>query len=178
MDQLLSLQQSDAHAQEIESLIQDRKAYLKDHPSDIYTQAVLAALHSNISVSEATQYASSLPPISSFTKNVDVQQLESQGIPSNTSSLVRKRETSQKARPRKRRARAGKVFDPTKEVDPERWLPLRERSYYKPSKTKRKKLGGATQGGFVDGEAMGRSGNGHVETKKSDGAGKKKKNRK
>jgi signal recognition particle subunit SRP72 len=159
-------------------MITEQKSYLEQHPSDISTHAVLAALYSARSPSDATHahYSSSLPPVSSFTKTVDSQQLESQGIPSAATSLkptLRKAATL--SRPRKRRIRGGKAFDPTQEVDPERWLPLRERSYYKPSKSKKRKTGGATQGGALEAETMSRNGSGHVEVKKSDISGKKKK---
>lgn len=158
-------------------MIAEQKDYLKDHPSDVCTRAVLAALYSAHSPSDSTyaHYSSSLPPISSFTKTVDSQYLESQGIP--TVATLQIRQPISRSRPRKHRVRGGKTFDPTQEVDPERWLPLRERSYYKPSKSKKRKTGGATQGGATEAENMSGSGSGHVEIKKAD-AKKKKKGRK
>jgi signal recognition particle subunit SRP72 len=68
--------------------------------------------------------------------------------------------------------RGGKTFDSAVEVDPERWLPLRERSYYKPAKSKKRKTGGATQGGATEVDGVGAA---QVETKKADAGGKKKK---
>lgn len=65
--------------------------------------------------------------------------------------------------------RGGKTFDSAVEVDPERWLPLRERSYYKPAKSKKRKTGGATQGGATEVDGV------QMETKKADAGGKKKK---
>ena len=156
-------------------MLSERKSYLKDHPSDIYTQAVLAALCSATSASEAAQYSSSLPSVSSFTKNVDLQKLESQGIPSTATQVTAPKAKSTATGKRKRRVRGGKVFDSTQEVDPERWLPLRERSYYKPTKSKKRKTGGATQGGAVEAEIMSRNGSTQVDMKKADTGGKKKK---
>jgi signal recognition particle subunit SRP72 len=177
IDQLLILQPSPAHTQELDAMIAEQKDYLKEHPSDVSTHAVLAALYSARSPSDSTyaHYCSSLPPISSFTRTIDSQQLESQGMPTVATPQIRK--PISRSRPRKRRARGGKTFDPTQEVDPERWLPLRERSYYKPSKSKKRKTGGATQGGAIETESMSRNGSGHVEVKKVD-AKKKKKGRK
>lgn len=159
-------------------MIAEQKSYLDQHPSDVSTHAVLAALYSARSPSDATHahYSSSLPPVSSFTKTVNSQQLESQGIPSAATSLAPTlRKAAGQSRPRKRRIRGGKTFDPTQQVDPERWLPLRERSYYKPTKSKKRKQGGATQGGAIEAESMSQTGSGHAEVKKSDPSGKKKK---
>jgi signal recognition particle subunit SRP72 len=172
IDQLSELPASSTHSQEIEAMIDERKAYLKGNPDDISSYAILAALHSWNSPSEAKLYTSSLPPISTFTKSVDVKQLEEQGIPSNVVTTQVKRATE--SRPRKRRIRGGKTFDPSNQVDPERWLPLRERSYYKPSKSKKKKAGGATQGG-VESAEMSRNGSEVVEIKKPETATAKKK---
>ena len=181
VDQLLRLQHSPAHLQEMDAMIAEQKAYLEEHPSDIATHAVLAALYSARSPSDATHahYSSLLPSVSSFTKSVDSQQLESQGIPSAATSLT---STTQKvapqSRPRKRRLRGGKTIDSTREPDPERWLPLRERSYYRPSKSKKRKTGGSTQGGAIEAESTSQNDGGHVEVKKPDVGGKKKKGRK
>jgi signal recognition particle subunit SRP72 len=179
LDQLLTLQPSASHSQNIEALINEQKSYLNDHPSDVPTHAVLAALYSFTSPAEAAQHSSHLPSVSSFTNTVDAQQLESQGIPSNATAMTsQKRKSTHKTGPRKRRVRGGKVFDSSQTVDPERWLPLKDRSYYKPLKTKKRKVGGATQGGAVEAETMSRTGSGHVEAKKADVGKKKKKGRK
>lgn len=155
-------------------MIAEQEAYLKEHPSDISTQAVLAALYSTKSATEQDKFTSSLPPVSSFTTTADVKLLESQGVPT-TTVPVAKRKVIAQGKPRKRRIRGGKVFDPSNTIDPERWLPMRDRSYYKPSKSKKRKPGGATQGGAMETEVMERSDSGHVESKKGDTGGKKKK---
>lgn len=177
IDQLLTLQPSSTHTQELDVMIEEQREYLEGHPSDVSTCAVLAALYSARSPSSSAyaHFSSSLPPISSFTKTIDSQQLESQGIPTIATPQIRK--PISRGKPQKRRVRGGKTFDSTQEVDPERWLPLRERSYYKPSKNKKRKTGGATQGGPVEAESMSRTESGHVEVKKAD-AKKKKKGRK
>ena len=175
VDNLLTLQQSASHSQEMATMLSERQSYLSDHPSDVYTMAVLAAICSATSASEAAQYSSSLPSVSTFTKNVESQKLELQGIPSAATQLTAQKPKSTVTSKRKRRVRGGKVFESNQEVDPERWLPLRERSYYKPAKSKKRKTGGATQGGAVEPESMSRSDSAHVEVKKADSGGKKKK---
>jgi len=178
VDNLLTLQQSPSHTQEMATMLSERKSYLRDHPSDVYTKAVLGALCSATSASEAAEYSSSLPSVSSFTKNVESQKLELQGIPSAATQLTAQKPKSTVTSKGKRRVRGGKAFDPSQKVDPERWLPLRERSYYKPAKSKKRKTGGATQGGVVEAESMSRSDSANVDVKKVDSGGKKKKNRK
>jgi signal recognition particle subunit SRP72 len=152
-------------------MINEQNVYLKDHPNDLATHAVLAALYSSTSSPSASRHTSHLPSISSLTSLVNVAALEAQGIPTSTTT-VPKRKPAKKTR--KRKARGGKDYDPSKEMDPERWLPLRERSYYKPVKSKKRKTGGATQGGVnVEGEMINTPG-GQLEVKKSDPKKKKK----
>lgn len=58
--------------------------------------------------------------------------------------------TGESQPPRKRRGKLPKDFDPSKKPDPERWLPLRDRSTYRPKGRKGKKRAAeATQGGPV-----------------------------
>lgn len=157
-------------------MIEERKAYLKEYPSDISTNAVLAALYTMHSPSDAVHYSTSLPPVSSYTKTVDTDQLEAQGVPTGATSFPpQNRKSVSRVRVRKRRVREGKVFDSAVSVDPERWLPLRERSYYKPTKSKKRKTGGATQGGAVEAENTSVGASGPVEAKKTETGGKKKK---
>lgn len=171
LDQLLTLHPSEAHTKEIEAMIVEQKARLAQFPNDPSTHAVLAALYSTTTDSPPT----SLPPVSTFTKGIDVSALEAQGIPSTAAAPIPHKPRS--VRPKKRRVRGGKEFDSSVAVDPERWLPLRERSYYKPAKGKRRKVGGgAAQGSAAgEGESMSRNGSVHQVEKASSGPAKKKK---
>lgn len=176
LNQLLTLQSSPAHTQELEAMIKEQESYLKDHPNDISTRAVLAALYASTTSDSgnANQHIRHLPPTSQFTKSIDVAQLESQGIPSTAVNVTKK--PVNKSRPRKRRLRGNNTIDFSKEADPERWLPLRERSYYKPAKNKKRRTGGgATQGGAMEAENMSRTGSELVERKVDPSGGKKKK---
>ena len=174
LNQLLTLQSSPAHTQELEAMIKEQETYLKDHPNDISTHALLAALYTSTSGNgTADKHLQVLPSISTFTKSIDVAHLESQGIPSTAVPMPKKQ--INKSRPRKRRLRGTNPIDFSKEADPERWLPLRERSYYKPAKNKKRRTGGATQGGAMESESMSRTGSEHVERKPDPSGGKKKK---
>ena len=102
-----------------------------------------------------------LTPILDLIKNVDVDALEGAGIPqsSNALAIAQQRSSRKRAGPdsdrpkakRIRKSRLPKDFESGKKADPERWLPLRERSTYRPKgKKKGKKDGGdRTQGGVV-----------------------------
>jgi signal recognition particle subunit SRP72 len=152
-------------------MIIEQKTRLAQSPNDPSTLAVLTALYSTTD----NPPPHSLPPISTYTEGINVAALEAQGIPSSaTAPLTRKPRAV--ARPRKRRVRGGKEFDSSVAVDPERWLPLRERSYYKPLKGKRREVGGgAAQGSAGEGETMSRNGSAHQVEKASSGPAKKKK---
>ena len=103
-----------------------------------------------------------LNPVSDLIQGVDVDALESGGIPQSSNALAiaqqglsRKRaaaDGSATRRKRIRKSRLPKDYDPSKQPDPERWLPLRDRSSYRPrGKKKGKKDGGdRTQGGVVN----------------------------
>jgi signal recognition particle subunit SRP72 len=94
------------------------------------------------------------------------------------------REKQQPAAKKRRRRKLPKSYDPDKRPDPERWLPLRDRSSYRPKGKKGKKRAAeATQGGVVrDEETLELAGGaGSVKVEKAPaggapgGGGKKKK---
>ncbi|KAF2456608.1 hypothetical protein BDY21DRAFT_323020 [Lineolata rhizophorae] len=116
-----------------------------------------------------------LTPVPSLVQSVDVDILEEAGVPrvgggfgTEQGGPGRKRagpsnETRRKKR-KLRQSRMPKNFEPEKKVDPERWLPMKERSYYKPKGKKGKGRAGGdrTQGGFAaeDGAKRAASGGG------------------
>lgn len=91
---------------------------------------------------------SSLPLISDLTANIDISSLEEQAIQIITSET----QTTKPFKITKRqRTRKNKLtIDTTKTLDLERWLPMKDRSYYKPKKSKKKAAANATQGGAAD----------------------------
>lgn len=115
---------------------------------------------------------SSLPPITRLTAHLDVDALEAAGVPTLPHPTAAPRPSSKKRAAqvtapglnpdgsakttKKRRIRARRMpadFVEGKALDPERWLPLRERSGYRPKKGKKKgREGGGAQGATQGGE--------------------------
>jgi signal recognition particle subunit SRP72 len=104
-----------------------------------------------------------LPEANRLVADVDAAALESAGVPTTTAlvSEARKRSIAptKVVAPRSKRlrkARMPKEFDPNKKIDAERWLPMRDRTYYRPKGRKGKKRAeGLTQGGPVAEERKG-----------------------
>ncbi|KAJ9664663.1 Signal recognition particle subunit SRP72 [Neophaeococcomyces mojaviensis] len=133
-------------------------------PNDRSTVAGYVASHASAPTSDIKSLATKLTPISDLTAGIDIDALENAGIPQSANALAiaqagqgRKRAavdslTSNKKK-RIRKSRLPKDYDPNKKPDPERWLPLRDRSTYKPKKKKGKK-DDRTQGGGNVNEAL------------------------
>nr|POF05921.1 signal recognition particle subunit srp72 [Quercus suber] len=98
----------------------------------------------------ASPESASSPQIQSLTSvgrlimGIDVDALESAGVavaPTATAVVSRKR-PAEDSKPKKakkvRKSRLPKDYDPSKKPDPERWLPLRDRSTYRPKGKKGK----------------------------------------
>lgn len=115
----------------------------------------------------AASHLSSLPPIDQLLKGINVDELEAAGV-YNPSKKRTADEVARGAKAKKlksapvkakrvRKSMLPKDYIAGKEVDKERWLPLRDRSYYKPpkggKKDKRRNVAqGGTQGGKVEEE--------------------------
>lgn len=135
-----------------------------------------------------TAKVDTLPEVTTLIADVDLSALESAGIapPASASAAAaaalagaRKRQASAAASAPKRvrKNRLPKDYDPAKTADPERWLPLRERSSYRPKGRKGKQRAAErTQGGVVsdDKPAASSSGGGGVVNAPSGGGSKKK----
>lgn len=95
-----------------------------------------------------------MTPIPTLLKGIDVNSLLEAGVAAPPTKKRSLDTTSAKAtiKPRKKRKirlpKGG--IDPNKKPDPERWLPLRDRSSYKPKNKKdKKKAKDLTQGGIA-----------------------------
>ena len=148
---------------------------LRTHKSDShYATAGFVAAHALTSSSEATERAGSLTTVNRLTSGVDIDTLEKSGVASpalpTSAKTSAKRPLDEKPKPAKKRVRKSRLpkdYEPGKVADPERWLPLRERSSYRPKGKKGKQKAAAlTQGGMSD-KAAGAA----VETGKSGGEG-------
>lgn len=156
------------------------------YAQDAGDRAAVAGLVAAYAINDPSKLTSelvdSLPPVSRLVSEVDAAALEAAGVAvpavSTTASQSKTRPAPEvkQDRPHKiRKTRMPKDFDPNKKIDPERWLPMRDRSYYRPKGKKgKKKAEGLTQGGPVVEEKA-------VESKSTGGAGggqKKKKGKK
>lgn len=114
-----------------------------------------------------------LTPVPRLVAGIDAVAVEAEGAPSRTTTdaaasaaLVasRKRALNEPPKPAKKRVRKSrlpKTHDPEKPPDPERWLPLRDRSSYKPKGKKgRQKASALTQGGVSTATAASGGANG------------------
>lgn len=129
-----------------------------------------------------------LTPVSRLISGIDAADLEEAGIPVLPASAPavdgkkRAAETDEQEKPTKKRkipkGKMPKDFEEGKKLDPERWLPLRDRSSYRPKGKKgKKKALDMTQGGLVkDEESLELAGGaGMVKVEKSGGVSKSKK---
>lgn len=133
----------------------------EEHKEDRAAVAGYVASHS----SDANQKdIDKLSPVEQLIGGVNVDALESVGIPQASNALALAQRTSRKrpksdqilTQPKRiRKSRLPKDYDPSKTPDPERWLPLRDRSSYRPKGKKKSKRGGddRTQGGVVTEDA-------------------------
>uniref|UniRef100_A0A667XR41 Signal recognition particle subunit SRP72 n=1 Tax=Myripristis murdjan TaxID=586833 RepID=A0A667XR41_9TELE len=138
--------------------ISDLEQLWKQNPSDIHTLAQLISAYSLVDTDKAKSLSKHLPSPDTMSFNVDVDELEN----SHGANYVRKKaakvtgenlpkEQGQGEIKKKRKKKKGKLpknFDPKVAPDLERWLPMRERSYYRGKKKGKKKeqIGKGTQG--------------------------------
>lgn len=135
--------------------------------------------------SKVEQHVNDLPPVETLIEGVDVASLLRDGVATTAKSVqVRKRpateDTSEKATKKRRKNKLPKNYDPNKKPDPERWLPLRDRSSYRPKGKKgKKKAGESTQGGVVkEEETLELVGGGGVKVEKAPASNSSKKKKK
>ena len=178
-----SNQEDQAVAREIYSAL-----HQQDHSSKASTAGYVAA-HA-FSTSSRAEEAKGLTPTSRLVAGIDVSALEEAGVlqpRSNADAALaasRKRALDAKPKPAKKRLRKSRLpkdYDPNKVPDPERWLPLRERSSYRPKGKKgRQKVATLTQGGVEKGAdgVGGSGGKGGEGVLKATAGGSKAKNKK
>ncbi|AEY97581.1 FAFL103Cp [Eremothecium gossypii FDAG1] len=96
----------------------------------------------------ADQHELSEDMITDLVRDIDVEALIANGVdPLEASCRIPKASAGKVSKKRRTgKPKLPKAFDPEKQPDPERWLPLRDRSSYRP----KKRHGKQTQGGVVD----------------------------
>ncbi|RBR15570.1 hypothetical protein FVER53590_07354 [Fusarium verticillioides] len=160
-----------------QKLIDERKG------SDIAAAGLVASFAPS-SPSRVEKLLQNLPPVDSLIEGIDVTALLSAGVAtaaSKTGSSTLKRSApsgpSEKTSKRRRKIRLPKNYVEGTRPDPERWLPLRDRSSYRPKGKKgKKKAVDSTQGGIVkEEETLELVGGGGVKVEKAPPPSKKKK---
>ncbi|KAJ5835991.1 hypothetical protein N7447_002017 [Penicillium robsamsonii] len=139
------------------------RALHKQDPNDRVATAGYVASQATLDYAQIESELDRLPAVSDLIADIDVSALESAGISPSASSVAaaaaaiagaRKRTAASaddRANKRVRKSRLPKDFDPAKKPDPERWLPVRDRSSYRPKGKKGKQRAAAlTQGGPVN----------------------------
>ncbi|KAH3681472.1 hypothetical protein WICPIJ_007551 [Wickerhamomyces pijperi] len=122
------------------------------------TQTLLHKLQHVNSSDEIVQFvlssdqitADSLPSIASLTAHLDLAELETQAFHQITNEATKTASKTAYKVHKRPRTRKSFTVDPSKTLDAERWLPMKDRSYYKPKKSKKKGTSTATQGGSAD----------------------------
>ena len=160
------------------------KSVLSRSPNDDLAAAGLVASSGKLDDETAATLSGKLSPVEDLVSGIDVEALLGGGVVGSSSATQLKRKPADEPqRPaKKRKRRVPKDAEPGKEPDPERWLPLRDRSSYKPKGKKgKKKAADSTQGGIVKEETIelvGGAGAVKVEKTASASSRKKKKGRK
>lgn len=153
-----------------------------EHKGSHVASAGLVASLAAVDTGKTQQHVSELPDVETLIKGINVKSLLQSGVvatPSRPSTKKRAAtdDAAEKVATKRRRRRLPKNYEDGKAPDPERWLPLRDRSSYRPKNKKgKKKAADSTQGGVVkEEETLGLVGGGGVKVEKSGGAAKKKK---
>ncbi|KAF7187119.1 Signal recognition particle subunit SRP72 [Pseudocercospora fuligena] len=112
------------------------------NPDDRYAAAGLLAASPD---KAGSKDLANLTPIDRLISGIDVDSLENAGVaqlPSSGAAPVTRKRPAEDTKPKKakklRKSRIPKDYDPAKKPDPERWLPLRDRSTYRPKGKKAK----------------------------------------
>lgn len=141
--------------------ISDLEQLWKQNPKDIHTLAQLISAYSLVDPDRAKVLSKHLPSSDSMSLKVDVDALEN----SHGATFIRKKagkiageniqneqgQGDMKKKKKKKKGKLPKNYDPKVTPDPERWLPMRERSYYRGRKKGKKKeqVGKGTQGAMA-----------------------------
>ncbi|XP_054020951.1 signal recognition particle subunit SRP72 [Dryobates pubescens] len=145
--------------------VSDLEELWKQNPKDVHTLAQLISAYSLVDPEKAKVLSKHLPSSDTMSLKVDVDALEN----SHGATYVRKKagkltgdnqqkEQGQgdvKKKKKKKKGKLPKNYDPKVTPDPERWLPMRERSYYRGRKKGKKKdqVGKGTQGSTTAGSS-------------------------
>ncbi|KAM6476378.1 hypothetical protein HDV62DRAFT_250126 [Trichoderma sp. SZMC 28011] len=150
------------------------KLFREQQGSDVASAGLVAAYAAS-DASKVREHADRLPPVHDLISGIDVDELFAAGVAATPGTAVSKKrsatadEGNAERATKRRRRKLPKNLVEGKAPDPERWLPLRDRSSYRPKGKKGKKRAGeATQGGIVkEEETLGLVGGGGVKVEKA-----------
>lgn len=158
--------------------------YERDADDQANTAGLVAA-YATIDVSKIPKDAlESLTPAERLVSDIDAVDLENAGVVRPTPAVTVKTESKKRPAEEDTKTKTKKIrprhmpkegFEEGKKMDPERWLPLRDRSTYRPKGRKGKaKAAGITQGGMDEEKKPASSVAGGQAVKKKKPKGKKK----
>ena len=126
-------------------------------PKDKIAVAGCVAAYATTDIEKTIGKVEQLTPVARLIAGLDIESLEQAGIPQilpASTPLKRKGLGDDQIRPTKKRVRKSRLpndYDSNTPADPERWLPLRDRSSYRPKGKKGKqKIAASTQGGVSE----------------------------
>ncbi|XP_048451829.1 signal recognition particle subunit SRP72 isoform X2 [Rhincodon typus] len=145
--------------------ISDLEQLWRQNPEDVRTLAQLISAYSLVNSEKAKILSKHLPSPDTMSFKVDIDALEN----SHGATYIRKKaakvagesqlkeygQGDTKKKKKKKKGKLPKNYDPKVPPDPERWLPMRERSYYRGRKKGKKKepIGKGTQGATLSAAA-------------------------
>nr|XP_060618680.1 signal recognition particle subunit SRP72 isoform X1 [Anolis sagrei ordinatus] len=141
--------------------ISDLEELWKQNPDDVHTLAQLISAYSLVDAEKAKVLSKHLPSSDAMSLKVDVDALENShgatyvrkkgGKPTPENQQKEQGQGDVKKKKKKKKGKLPKNYDPKVTPDPERWLPMRERSYYRGRKKGKKKdqIGKGTQGAMT-----------------------------
>lgn len=155
---------------------------LEEQQGSLLAAAGLVASLAPSDPAKIQKHLTDLPPVETLINGVDVEELIGAGVATTAKSAqglkrLPLEEPTTRVTKRRRKTKLPKNYEEGKAPDPERWLPLRDRSTYRPKGKKgKKKAGESTQGGIVkEEETLELVGGGGVKVEKASGNSKKKK---
>ncbi|TKX22772.1 hypothetical protein C1H76_4806 [Elsinoe australis] len=151
-----------------QSLAHDIFSDLSKTSSDSYINAGLIAAVASTSPESVTQsQTSSLTPVANLTAGIDAAALEDAGIarpptaPTTTKASTKRPADTPAAAKKSKKPKPSKMpkeYDASRTPDPERWLPLKDRSTYRPKGKKGKQKAQMFAQGAVEDSAASRPG--------------------
>ncbi|KAG6017421.1 hypothetical protein E4U54_007307 [Claviceps lovelessii] len=145
----------------------------EENPASPAASAGLVAALASGNAYAVEHHTALLPPTDSLVQGIKVSELISSGIVvsprcSTSEKRLSYNDSSIERATKKRRRKLPKALVDGQTPDPERWLPLRDRSSFRPKGKKgRRKMAELTQGGLVKEETIGLVGGGGVRIEKA-----------